>query len=70
VQFLGEIAEYMGLKAPSSVGIFATRVYVNQLAELNGGTPHKMGSLPVALMRDAPSSFMASGAADRRAATN
>ena len=70
VQFLGEIAEYMGLKAPSSVGIFATRVYVNQLAELNGGTPHKMGTLPVALMRDAPSSFMASGSADRRAATN
>ena len=70
VQFLGEIAEYMGLKAPSSVGIFATRIYVNQLAELNGGTPHKMGRLPVALMRDAPSSFMASGSADRRTATN
>jgi hypothetical protein len=70
VQFIGEIAEYMGLKAPSSVGVFATRVYVNQLAELNGGTPHKMGKLPVALMRDAPSSFMASAPADRRAATN
>jgi len=70
VQFIGEVAEYMGLKAPSSVGIFATRVYVNQLAELNGGTPHKMGKLPIALMRDAPSSFMASAAADRRAATN
>src|SRR5262245_18737961 len=25
VQFIGDIAEYMGLKAPSSVGIFATR---------------------------------------------
>jgi len=68
VQFLGEIAEYMGLKAPSSVGIFATRIYVNQLAEMNGGTPHKMGTLPVALMRDAPASFMASASADRRAA--
>ena len=70
VQFIGEIAEYMGLKAPSSVGIFATRIYVNQLAELNGGTPHKMGKLPVALMRDAPASFMASASADGRAATN
>jgi hypothetical protein len=70
VQFLGEIAEYMGLRVPSSVGVFATRVYVNQLTELNGGTPHKMGKLPVALMRDAPASFMASAPADRRAATN
>lgn len=70
VQFLGEIADYMGLKTPSSVGIFATRIYVNQLAELNGGTPHKMGTLPVALMRDAPASFMASASAERRAATN
>jgi hypothetical protein len=70
VQFIGEIAEYMGLKAPSSVGIFATRVYVNQLAELNGGTPHKMGKLPVALMRDAPPSFMASASAERAATTN
>jgi hypothetical protein len=71
VQFIGEIAEYMGLKAPSSIGIFATRVYVNQLAELNGGTPHKMGKLPVALMRDAPASFVrASASAERSAATN
>jgi hypothetical protein len=70
VQFLGEIAEYMGLKTPSSVGIFATRIYVNQMAELNGGTPHRMGKLPVALMRDAPASFVASAGADRRAATN
>ncbi len=70
VQFIGEIAEYMGLKAPSSVGIFATRIYVNQLAELNGGTPHKMGKLPVALMRDAPASFAASASAERSAATN
>jgi hypothetical protein len=70
VQFLGEIAQYMGLKTPSSVGIFATRIYVNQLAELNGGTPHKMGKLPVALMRDAPASFMASASAERAAATN
>ncbi len=68
VQLIGEIAQYMGLNAPSSVGIFATRVYVNQLAELNGGTPHKMGKLPVALMRDAPSSFMARASADAGAA--
>jgi hypothetical protein len=71
VQFLGEIAEYMGLRVPSSVGIFATRVYVNQLTELNGGTPHKMGKLPVALVRDAPASFMGTSAsAQRAAATN
>jgi hypothetical protein len=71
VQFIGEIAEYMGLKAPSSVGIFATRIYVNQLAELNGGVPHRIGKLPVALMRDAPPSFLrASASAERSAATN
>ena len=70
VQFIGEIAEYMGLKAPSSVGVFATRVYVNQLTELNGGTPHKMGKLPVALMRDAPASFVGRASSDRQAATN
>jgi hypothetical protein len=70
VQFLGEIAEYMGLRTPSSIGIFATRIYVNQMAELNGGTPHKMGKLPVALMRDAPASFTASASAERSAATN
>lgn len=70
VQFIGDIAEYMGLKAPSSIGIFATRVYVEQLAELNGGVPHKMGKLPVALMRNAPTSFMASAPADRTRASN
>ena len=70
VQFIGDIAEYMGLKAPSSVGIFATRIYVNELAELNGGVPHKMGNLPVALMRDAPRSFMGSASAERTRESN
>ena len=70
VQFIGDIAEYMGLKAPSSIGIFATRVYVEEMAQLNGGVPHKMGSLPVALMRDAPTSFTASAPADRSRASN
>ena len=70
VQFIGDIAEYMGLKAPSSIGIFATRVYVEEMAQLNGGVPHKMGSLPVALMRDAPTSFTASASAERTRATN
>jgi hypothetical protein len=70
VQFIGEIAEYMGLKAPSSIGIFATRVYVEEMAALNGGVPHRMGKLPVALMRDAPASFMASASADRPRASN
>jgi hypothetical protein len=68
--FIGDIAEYMGLKAPPPIGIFATRVYVEQLAELNGGTPHKMGTLPVALMRDAPASFLASAGKDRTGTTN
>jgi len=54
VEFIGDIATYMGLKAPSPIGIFATRVYVEELARLNGGRLLRTPKLPDGLVRDAP----------------
>jgi hypothetical protein len=62
VEFIGDIAEYLGLKKPSAIGIFATRVYVEELAKLNGGTPSKIAKLPDGLVRNAPSSFVGTSA--------
>jgi hypothetical protein len=62
VDFIGDIAEYMGLKTPSPLGIFATRVYVEEMEQLNGGKPLKTAGLPDGLVRDAPVSFAASSA--------
>jgi hypothetical protein len=58
VEVIGDIAEYMGLKKPSPIGIFATRVYVEDLEKLNGGRPLKSKNLPDGLVRDAPASFV------------
>src|SRR4051812_47319291 len=66
VEFIGGIADYMGLKIPSPVGIFATRVYIEELAQLNGGRPSKIARLPAGLVRDAPASFVMSASAERR----
>jgi len=52
--FIGDIAEYMGLEAPTPVGLLATRLYINRMAELNGGKPSKMKGLPEGLVRNAP----------------
>jgi hypothetical protein len=62
VEFIGDIADYMGLKKPSPIGVFATRVYVEELAQLNGGKPLKSAKLPDGLVRDAPASFAARSA--------
>jgi hypothetical protein len=62
VDFIGDIAEYMGLKTPSPIGIFATRVYVEDMEKLNGGKPLKTAGLPDGLVRDAPATFAASSA--------
>ncbi|MGI8526502.1 MAG: hypothetical protein ACR2K5_10075 [Pseudolabrys sp.] len=64
VEFIGGIADYMGLKVPSPIGIFATRVYVEELAQLNGGKILKTAKLPDGLVRDAPSSFTSGSAAN------
>lgn len=58
VEFIGDIAEYMGLKKPSMLGVFATRVYVEEMEQLNGGKPLKSKNLPDGLVRDAPASFV------------
>ena len=58
VEFIGDIAEYMGLKKPSMLGVFATRVYVQEMEQLNGGKPLKSKNLPDGLVRDAPASFV------------
>jgi len=57
VEFIGSIADYMGLKTPSPIGIFSTRIYVEELAQLNGGRVLKSPKLPDGLVRDAPASF-------------
>ena len=58
VEFIGDIAEYMGLKKPSMIGVFATRVYVEEMEQLNGGRVLKSPKLPDGLVRDAPASFV------------
>jgi hypothetical protein len=55
----------MGLKTPSMIGVFATRVYVEELAQLNGGRPSKIAKLPDGLVRDAPASFVGTSSAER-----
>jgi hypothetical protein len=65
VEFIGDIAEYVGLEKPSPIGIFATRVYVEELAKLNGGTPSKIAKLPDGLVRNAPASFVGSSSIKR-----
>jgi hypothetical protein len=65
-EFIGSIAEYMGLKAPSMIGVFATRVYVEELAQLNGGRPSKIAKLPDGLVRDAPASFVGTSSSAAR----
>jgi len=64
-EFIGGIAEYMGLKTPSMIGVFATRVYVEELAQLNGGKPSKIAKLPDGLVRDAPASFVHTSSVER-----
>ena len=69
VEFIGGIAQYMGLEKPSPIGIFATRVYIEELARLNGGTPSKLAKLPDGLARNAPATFLGTSSNKRAQST-
>ena len=51
-QFAADIAEYIGLKVPSTWN--PSRIFVNEMEEMNGGKALKSAKLPDGAVRDAP----------------
>jgi hypothetical protein len=52
-QFAADVAEFIGLEAPST-WTSSTRVFIERLTERNGGRVLKSANLPDGAVRDAP----------------